>query len=102
MEIMELKQRVVNFVKINQTLTIAMTSQQEGQQNGKGRKLGGNLELEEARGEGGNFMSDDTEGEGRRERISEQVRRLTKIIEEKDFQIKHLNKIGNELRSKIE
>jgi hypothetical protein len=100
MEIMELKQRIVNFVKINQTLTNAMTNQQEGQ-SGKGRKMMEGSEMEEARSECPS-AGVGSEGEGRRERGSEQVRRLTKLIEETDFQIKHLNKIGGELRAKIE
>jgi hypothetical protein len=40
------------------------------------------------------FINNSDSG-GWKEKNNEQVKRLTKIIEEKDFQIKNLTKIGN-------
>lgn len=93
MENMELKQRIVNLSKINDTLTNALANQQDEPTDNRGKKLTLNISGQD---------NEESSSTSKRATDNAEIRRLNKIVEEKDAQIRNLTKIGNELRKKLE
>ena len=98
---MELKQRNANLIKINETLSNAMNAAQLTSQNDKQEtkvKKPKQLILPE----NCNVSGEDSQVMRKLEKCQEEIKKLNRIIGEKDFQLNNLSKMMNDFKNKAE